>query len=631
MLEMSTDYKQCTKCARDMNILDTHSDCFRHRICVEKFPCEECKGWSVEKRQAVEKMVEKAKEKDMHVAAEKKKSASTTTSFTTVQSSPPMGTSLSTSSTSPPMGVMESYISVNPPVGICQTQSSSNPLMGMNMQQNQSFPNIPIQGMNNLNCTNPFMWMMNPETWQNAIDDRVRQIMNSSACISTNTSTTVTSVVQGPTLSNTTTVTSSSDNPRVVSAVSNSKPRYSKFASSVSNDMYEDVSEEEDESVQQAPSLHADVDEQNSFGEQSDDQQSQITSVSDRQTDLESDACTSDVNNNSGWSNFLSKMSNELGIVVEDTRKDETNFKSYVSEHLSVNKKPSNSTKCRLPLDGLVLNALHNVDNELQKKSTLRTFKSSDAEKFDVSSEHFNQYCSPPHLDKNAEEGLTSCNSQNQKYSGNKRSGFRFKNRLLHTHNTELKKIDTQARLLLRQLSYGTLIASYLDKVDNENDKVQALKALFQVFACMSDVVSRIAVGTVNSRRFLHVKEMSFKNSSTEDKLLSQSTLGPDLFGGKFFDLLHDSADNIRDAKETQHLRKSEVRSKDNKHDKKPDLKRKRDIDERPNVHEDFKKPRTVNTTFRKTKKHPSDRNQKTDNSSYQKKGQGQLGFRPPK
>jgi hypothetical protein len=37
------------------------------------------------------------------------------------------------------------------------------------------------------------------------------------------------------------------------------------------------------------------------------------------------------------------------------------------------------------------------------------------------------------------------------------------------------------------------------------------------------------------------------------------STLGPNIFAGKFFDLLHDSAENISDAKETQHLRKIKV------------------------------------------------------------------------
>jgi hypothetical protein len=39
---------------------------------------------------------------------------------------------------------------------------------------------------------------------------------------------------------------------------------------------------------------------------------------------------------------------------------------------------------------------------------------------------------------------------------------------------------------------------------------------------------------------------MSFKNKSTENKLKQLSTLGPNLFAGNFFDLLHDSAENIR-------------------------------------------------------------------------------------
>jgi hypothetical protein len=32
-------------------------------------------------------------------------------------------------------------------------------------------------------------------------------------------------------------------------------------------------------------------------------------------------------------------------------------------------------------------------------KGTLRTFKASDDEKFQISSDHFNQFCTPPHLD----------------------------------------------------------------------------------------------------------------------------------------------------------------------------------------------------------------------------------------
>jgi hypothetical protein len=52
-------------------------------------------------------------------------------------------------------------------------------------------------------------------------------------------------------------------------------------------------------------------------------------------------------------------------------------------------------------LDGVVLNALHSVDKEFVKKGTLRTFKASDDEKFQISSDHFNQFCTPPHLDEN--------------------------------------------------------------------------------------------------------------------------------------------------------------------------------------------------------------------------------------
>jgi hypothetical protein len=50
----------------------------------------------------------------------------------------------------------------------------------------------------------------------------------------------------------------------------------------------------------------------------------------------------------------------------------------------------------------------------------------------------------------------------------------------------------------------------------------------------------------------LFVNDFYFSNKSTENKLKQLSTLGPNLFACKFFDLLHDSAENIRDAKETQ-------------------------------------------------------------------------------
>jgi hypothetical protein len=51
------------------------------------------------------------------------------------------------------------------------------------------------------------------------------------------------------------------------------------------------------------------------------------------------------------------------------------------------------------------------------------------------------------------------------------------------------------------------------------NDRLDAIKALLQVFKAKSDVTARIAVNSVKCRRILHIKEMSFKNKSTENKL----------------------------------------------------------------------------------------------------------------
>ena len=99
------------------------------------------------------------------------------------------------------------------------------------------------------------------------------------------------------------------------------------------------------------------------------------------------------------------------------------------------------------------------------------------------------------------------------------------------------------------------MITSYLDTVVSDDDKTEALQALMQVFKSMDDVTSRIMVGSVSARREIHIEDFAFKNKATENKLFVQSTFGSRLFGGKYFDILHSSAENLRDAKETQHLR----------------------------------------------------------------------------
>ena len=78
------------------------------------------------------------------------------------------------------------------------------------------------------------------------------------------------------------------------------------------------------------------------------------------------------------------------------------------------------------------------------------------------------------------EEGLTNSNFSNtnrrRKYSSSKKSNFRFKDQNLFSHNNEIKRVDVQARLLLRAVSY------YLGKLPRGADTTEGLQALFQVF-----------------------------------------------------------------------------------------------------------------------------------------------------
>jgi hypothetical protein len=98
-----------------------------------------------------------------------------------------------------------------------------------------------------------------------------------------------------------------------------------------------------------------------------------------------------DINNNFGYTNLMCKVASELGITVGSEISQEVQYQS-VSDHLSCDKQNNSSPRCRLPLDGVVLNALHSVDKEFVNKGTLRTFKASDDEKFQISSYHFNQF-----------------------------------------------------------------------------------------------------------------------------------------------------------------------------------------------------------------------------------------------
>ena len=70
----------------------------------------------------------------------------------------------------------------------------------------------------------------------------------------------------------------------------------------------------------------------------------------------------------------------------------------------------------------------------------------------------------------------------------------------------------------------------------------------------MADVTGRIALNSVTSRRSLKLRDLRFKHKATGNKLMRLPTLGPNIFGGKFFEVVYASAEHLRDAKETQQV-----------------------------------------------------------------------------
>ena len=112
---------------------------------------------------------------------------------------------------------------------------------------------------------------------------------------------------------------------------------------------------------------------------------------------------------------------------------------------------------------------------------------------------------------------------------------------------------------------------------------------------------------------------MQFKNKFTESKLLNISALGPNLFGNRFFEILHGSAENMRSARETQFVRfKNPV---------------KRTHEESTGVRADYypssKRPRTNMTESFRTRKDSKFNSQKFRQESKRTGLSKDQGFRP--
>lgn len=627
-----SDFKQCSKCDNFMNSLDDHVDCYRHRLCHVDFPCEVCKVWSVEKRNKIDKMIEK----------NLKKNTMTTTSATN-ESSSSGDTTSSQNPLSGNTGTTEDLSSQSPLSGNTRTVDASptpSSLSG-NTGPGQSpgmfqFPMINTQG-------NPFMWMnsmLNPclnmgDSLQELIDKRVQEILGAGKVSNESVSVPRTEIVTSSSSVAsvvTDTVKSTFSSQNVVPTLSTVNKRFNRLAPS---SQYEDISDNETDEEDQV-SLRAGGSENISEQGQDDSSLHELASQAPDADQIDSFS-DFDSNNNLQWSGFMSKVASALHIdTIDSSRSEKDSFTSYVPEHVS-NKSKSTSSRVRLPLDGMVLESLHNADKEFQAKGSVKAYKARDEEKFQIYGDHYEKYCTVPTLDDNVEEGLaSSSNPSSFKKPFSKKHGFKFKDKTLLAHNFEMKRVDVQARLLLREINYGTLITSYLSQLDREEDCTEALKALYLIFSAMADVASRLSVNAVNSRRNAHLQEMAFKNKSTENKLRKLSTLGPKLFGGKYFDILHDSADNIRDARETQHLRKT-FKAPDSSENKSGQNKRKHTdsgLSSNVNKDHDFKSKKF------KSNKNKDDRHDRSGNSDFNKqnvsagsskKGTPQLGFRTQK
>ena len=243
------------------------------------------------------------------------------------------------------------------------------------------------------------------------------------------------------------------------------------------------------------------------------------------------------------WSEFVTKMATALGIT-QSMAPSTIEERSYMAPHLLPHCDPA---AMELPLDGSIIKTIKDVDKDWRINQRVRYCNTKDLKKYVVTESHAKLYCSPPILDDNIDEGILPT-----KYKPRQSN---FVDKTSATTNACLHKLDSSARLLLKQSSYGALMVSYLDQLQSDDGRQEVTKNLSELFLSMADVSARIAANSVAARRSLYLRDMAFKNKATEKKLLCMSTLGPNIFGGKFFEVLQGSADNLRNAKETQHTR----------------------------------------------------------------------------
>lgn len=80
--------------------------------------------------------------------------------------------------------------------------------------------------------------------------------------------------------------------------------------------------------------------------------------------------------------------------------------------------------------------------------------------------------------------------------------------------------IDNLVRVLFRVILYGIMIVVFLDEVECEDDKIEGCKVFINCFRSMVDLIVRVMVNLVLSRRKVFFKNVDFISKVIEKKLL---------------------------------------------------------------------------------------------------------------
>ena len=618
---MSETYKKCSKCSKDMNVIDDHPDCFRHRLCREDFTCEICKSWTPGRWTSYNKMVDKAIAKRAtsrptdgfpgNVLSSELGSGKPDESDQIPESRggsdqpslPPRrnnGGQLVNQPMAPPSAnTGASVTNVSPPSG--QISSGSQ---NLGVFPPPCGPNTMFQTGQFLGYQNPFQFMnWSDPSFSAFIDNRLKHLIQGQNSVS--------ETIPPP---------ATNDNSQTRGQNDNSQPQSSKQTTlsdetgSVSSRRRYDRFQNESQSNVDILDIDADDCSTDDLLHETRSIRSDVVS----QADLDDSRSVCSLASNDGtldWKGFIAKLAAELNIPIESD-KHEHEFASYISDRLKGSKE---KTRIQLPMEGSTIQALMDVDKEWQSHGKIRSYRARDDDKFAVKADHFSKFCKAPLLDDNIGEGVTGQFSMASSKKTTKRG------------NAELWKVDVGARLLLREVSYGSLITSYLDKVTSDSDRTEALQALVQIFNSMADITSRIIVNVVGARRNSHLHDMNFKNKATEAKLQNLSTVGPQLFLGKFFEILHSSAENIRDAKETQHLSKKSYAGEKRKYSDTSSSEKRRNQATSSKVPKKVEEKGHDSKSYRQRNTNRRFDRRQTHDSADKSNGKQQGGFRTPK